>query len=221
MFDSSLTGASVSLNLLQGKLTGILRDKDCTTIFTNLPSNHYDNYYFRLQCDNLLKFNFRKSVRITTKGLFSRGLTMKSCIFLFMTHSFSLLFYFSDTLPQPTITPPKLEAEEGTAVSLSCSAVVACPTLPPLVTWSPSLGDIEENMEAKSLNSVMNFNVSYLHHGQKVSCSAAYNRQAGYSDLVYERSLTIQVFCEYISGFDCNLLRNILSVYKSEVIYKT
>uniref|UniRef100_A0A3B5LHH2 Ig-like domain-containing protein n=1 Tax=Xiphophorus couchianus TaxID=32473 RepID=A0A3B5LHH2_9TELE len=147
VFDSSLTGASVSLNLLQG------------------------------------------NVRITTKGLFSRGLTMKSYIFLFMTHSFSLLFYFSDTLPQPTITPPKLEVEEGTAVSLSCSAVVPCPTLLPLVTWSPSLGDIEENMEAKSLNSVMNFNVSYLHHGQKVSCSAAYNRQAGYSDLVYERIL--------------------------------
>uniref|UniRef100_A0A3B3X1B2 Ig-like domain-containing protein n=1 Tax=Poecilia mexicana TaxID=48701 RepID=A0A3B3X1B2_9TELE len=194
VFDSSLTGASASLNLLQGNLTGILRNKDCTTVFNNLPSNHYDNYYFRLQCENSLKFNFRTSVRITTKGLFSKGLTMKSFIyFLFMTHSFSLLFYFSDTLPQPTITPSRLEVEEGTAVSLTCSAVVPCPTLPPLVTWTPSLGDIEENMEAKSLNSVVNFNVSYLHHGQKVSCSAAYNRQAGYSDLVYERSLTIQV----------------------------
>uniref|UniRef100_A0A3Q4HDJ3 Ig-like domain-containing protein n=1 Tax=Neolamprologus brichardi TaxID=32507 RepID=A0A3Q4HDJ3_NEOBR len=176
VFDSSLTGASGSLNIQQGNLTGTLRDKDCTTIFNNMPPRHYDNYYFRLLSPPLAILHIKPHL-----------------YYILVHYVIFVLFYFSDSLPKPTITPSNLEVEEGTAVTLTCSAVSHCPILPPLLTWSPALGDTEEEVEANPATSVINFTASHLHNEQKVSCTAVYNRQAGKSDLLYEKILTLSV----------------------------
>ncbi|KAI9524127.1 hypothetical protein NQZ68_021089 [Dissostichus eleginoides] len=138
VFDSSLTGDQAS-----GNLTGNLLNKECTTIFYNMPLSHSDNYYFRIEY----------------------------------------------SLDQPTITPSTLEVEEGALVTLSCTAVAPCPILPPDLTWTPRIGDIEEKHESESMVSVMNFTSSYLHNGQNFSCTALYKPQAGNTDLRYSATV--------------------------------
>lgn len=223
VFDSSLTGPNAYLNLLQGNLTGRLRQKDCTTIFNNLPSNHNNDYYFRLECDNSLKFNFRAAVSINARGfcfsllgLILLALTIIPPVEVSLTEQINPDSYFFsphivDSLPRPTLTPTSVEVEEGTSVILSCSAEAPCPTLPPTLTWTPpGLGDSEENLETEVVTSVLNFTASPLHHGQRISCTALYNRQAGNSDRSFQRSLTINVLCEYISGMFALIIRGCL-----------
>uniref|UniRef100_A0A3B4U9M5 Ig-like domain-containing protein n=1 Tax=Seriola dumerili TaxID=41447 RepID=A0A3B4U9M5_SERDU len=53
------------------EMTGDLTRKDCTTTFNNMHLDHTNDYYFRLHCDNPLKWTFQDvSVNILVKGMF-------------------------------------------------------------------------------------------------------------------------------------------------------
>uniref|UniRef100_A0A3P8NB34 Ig-like domain-containing protein n=1 Tax=Astatotilapia calliptera TaxID=8154 RepID=A0A3P8NB34_ASTCA len=143
------------------EMTGDLTKKDCTTTFNNASLLQSAKYYFRLQCNNPLRFTFTQA----------------------------------DDPPSPTLTPSTLEVEEGASVSLTCSAPAPCWSHPPALTWSSNLGQSQETLQenqdkTKVRTSVMNFNASHLHHGNKISCTAVYQKQDGIHDVTAETSLT-------------------------------
>ncbi|XP_072249504.1 myelin-associated glycoprotein-like [Leuresthes tenuis] len=157
-------------NKNKGQLKGNLRDKDCTTTL-NTVSENSDSYYFRLECKISLKQNFlTPSVRIT----------------------------IIDNLPSPTLTPATLNVKEGSSVSLTCSAPVICLSHPPTLTWTPKLGEsqetLQENQDKTTVKtSVQTFTASHLHHGQKISCTAIYEKLDGRTYTTPESSLTADV----------------------------
>ncbi|KAG7270379.1 hypothetical protein CRUP_003933 [Coryphaenoides rupestris] len=87
----------------------------------------------------------------------------------------------------------KVAVQEGSPVTLSCSAQITCPLLPPTFSWAPSLGDAKEEVTATWVTSVLTFNASFRHHREKIICSSLYKRQAGHSDISFEKRRTINV----------------------------
>ena len=54
---NSKTSVTTTIN---GALKGDLTKKDCTTTLNNIQPAHSKKYYFRLECDNELKYDFHE-----------------------------------------------------------------------------------------------------------------------------------------------------------------
>ncbi|XP_075962804.1 B-cell receptor CD22-like [Anarhichas minor] len=166
VFDSSNPQTS-SIN---GELRGDLRSKDCTTTLNNMQPDNSNNYFFRLECDNGLKWKFADKISIS----------------------------FTDDPPRPTLTPSALKVKEGTSVRLTCSAPAPCLSHPPTLTWTPDLGEsvetLQENQDkTKVKTSVVTFTASKNHHGKTISCRASYNKQDGSTESAVSTSLTADI----------------------------
>ncbi|XP_074510953.1 sialic acid-binding Ig-like lectin 14 [Sebastes fasciatus] len=179
--------------IINGELTGDLTRKDCTTTLNNMQPAHSNNYWFRLERNNYLKYNFeRHKISISVKG--SIKMERKDCFF---SDWFICTFPPADP-PRPTLTPSTLKVKEGTSVRLKCSAPVPCPSHPPTLTWTSGLGDGQETLQenqdkTKVKTSVVYFTASHHHHGKTISCTAVYNKQDGSTESAVSTSLTADI----------------------------
>ncbi|CAL8249726.1 unnamed protein product [Boreogadus saida] len=157
---------------------GNLDAYDCTTAFNDVQEN--GSYEFRLECKTSgFKYSFANHpVNIQIKGL-----------------------------PEaPRLTPPKEPVVEGTPVELGCSAPSYCDTHPPTVTWTPALGLSTQLQQGDTVTSTLTFNASHLHHGNSVSCTAAYYIPSGNKTVmstIYQLSISYAPRDTSVVGSPC------------------
>ncbi|XP_030214255.1 sialic acid-binding Ig-like lectin 14 [Gadus morhua] len=146
-----LTWKKIDKITISTTFKGNLTAYNCTTTLNNVLEDNFQ-YYFRIDCGNPLRYDFSVyPVTIRIKGL----------------------------PDAPRLTPPKEPVVEGTPVELGCSAPSYCDTHPPTVTWTPALGLSTQLQQNDTVTSTLTFNASHLHHGNNVSCTAAYYIPSG------------------------------------------
>ncbi|KAK5854742.1 hypothetical protein PBY51_004912 [Eleginops maclovinus] len=145
------------LNLIQGKLTGDIKQKNCTTIFNNFRKDNNDEYFFRLECSNHLKYSFGNGVTISAQP----------------------------DLP-PSMLSSVGQVSEGAQVRLQCSVTVPCHSMPPSITWLPEDNSSQKTTQMQSLNdgqmimmSTLTFSAEAHHNNQSFSCSVTYPLTTG------------------------------------------
>ncbi|XP_073693887.1 sialic acid-binding Ig-like lectin 13 [Garra rufa] len=159
--DSNLVFNSNTLSqnfLIRGNITGILKDKNCTTVFYDLRSTHSGKYYFRIETDGELNWTYRKS---------------------------SVSIHVIESPPEPTVqlyvdqkeVQDQEEVLEGSSVSLRCSAETLCSSPPPTLTWSsiPRIPFSESSrLQELILISDLNFTATHRQHRVTFTCTITY-----------------------------------------------
>uniref|UniRef100_A0A8C1Q6I4 Ig-like domain-containing protein n=1 Tax=Cyprinus carpio TaxID=7962 RepID=A0A8C1Q6I4_CYPCA len=153
------SGTSSQKSFMKGKITGKLKDKDCTTVFHDLRSDHSGKYHFRIEGEGGLKWTFSKT---------------------------SVSVHVIDSPTKPTVqlyveqkeVQDQEEVLEGRSVSLRCSAETLCSSPPPTLTWSstPRI-PLSESSRLEELISDLNFTATHRQHRVTFTCTITYQLQ--------------------------------------------
>ncbi|XP_064862998.1 sialic acid-binding Ig-like lectin 13 isoform X1 [Oncorhynchus nerka] len=166
--DSVIFNSTEMVNRYQGKITGNMSQKNCTTVVFNVTTNYTNIYFFRIESQPFRATDPDKSVNIVVSDL-----------------------------PSSPILTVSGEVKEGTPVSLNCSAVAPCPEHPPELTWTlptqfTTENQLQENPDqTKSVLSTVTFTPSYLHHEKNITCTAVY--PVGTSNKTAEHNMMLNV----------------------------
>ncbi|XP_055019420.1 myelin-associated glycoprotein-like [Boleophthalmus pectinirostris] len=149
--------------------TGDLTQQNCTTTFHGIGPQHNQKHFLRVECNNLLEYTFNEA------GVNIQVLEIPST---------------------PTLTPPSVSVSEGQSVSVQCSAPVPCLSLPPTLTWSPVLGDIQETLQEqpdKTYVKVSTLNFTASEPNTNLTCSAVHSRENGTHVLSSSAQITVDI----------------------------
>ncbi|XP_071270396.1 myelin-associated glycoprotein-like isoform X1 [Salvelinus alpinus] len=166
--DNVIFNSSTTDNRYQGKITGNMSQKNCTTVFFNVTTSYTNKYFLRIESQLFRATDTGKYVDIVVCDL-----------------------------PSSPILTVSGEVKEGTPVSLNCSAVAPCPEHPPELTWTlptqfTPYNQLQENPDqTKSVLSTVTFTPSYLHHEKNITCTAVY--PVGTSNKTAEHNMMLNV----------------------------
>ncbi|XP_051546827.1 sialic acid-binding Ig-like lectin 14 [Myxocyprinus asiaticus] len=156
-FNSSIANPNP---IIRGNISGKLHEKDCTTIFYDVSSNHNGKYYFRIEGNGGLKYTY-KTASVAINVIDS-------------PHNPTVKLYVDQKEVQSQ------QVLEGSSVSLSCSAETLCSSPPATLTWSstPRLPfSLEEQQSQTELISHLNFTATHLQHTITFTCTVTYQLQ--------------------------------------------
>ncbi|XP_035772208.1 myelin-associated glycoprotein-like [Neolamprologus brichardi] len=166
--DNEIFNSSRTVNIYPMNITGNLKEKNCTTLFSNLTTTYTNTYYFRI-----MNWPYRATavcdpLKITIK----------------------------DSPWRPNITIPG-DLKEKESVTITCSALTPCPHSPPQLTWNlqqDSHKKIEKNTDGSFTTKIQqNITLSDTHDGKKISCSARYPVNQGKDTKTAETEETLSV----------------------------
>ncbi|XP_071340629.1 B-cell receptor CD22-like isoform X2 [Trachinotus anak] len=163
IFDSSRTD-----NKYPMKITGNLKQKNCTTLFSSLITQYTDTYYFRIETRRFMATALCDPLHITVK----------------------------DSPPSPRIKIPG-DLKEAESVNITCSAPTPCPHSPPKLTWNLQQdphNKIEENTDGTFTTKIQEtITLTDRHDGSSITCSARYPVDGGRDAKTAEDTLTLSV----------------------------